>query len=95
MPVNWMIRAGVVEMFNAEGGWVEGTQRSSFSRVILQRKSKVLGGSGQNGVWGRLGFGQPTSHPAALSLMMPFPDNTLSLQGAVGAEVQGCGGDLV
>lgn len=22
MPVNWVVRAGVVEMFNAEGSWV-------------------------------------------------------------------------
>lgn len=53
MPVNWVIRGGVLEMFNAEGGWVEGRQRSSFSRVILQRKGKVLGGSVRNGVCGR------------------------------------------
>lgn len=40
-------------MLSAEGGWVEGRQRSSFSQV-LQRKGKILGGSGQNGVCGRL-----------------------------------------
>lgn len=65
MPMNWVIRAGVVEMFNVEGGWVERRQRSSFSQVILQHKGKVLGGSVQSGVCGRLVSVTP---PAILQL---------------------------
>lgn len=41
-------------MLNAEGGWVEGRQRSTFLHVILKHKGKVLGGHGQNGICGRL-----------------------------------------
>lgn len=67
-------------MFHAEGGWVEGRQRSHFSPVILQCKGKVLGGSGRNGVCGRsvLLPSQPSCSP--------IPDaEAFSLLEAVGA----------
>lgn len=60
-----MIRAGAVEMFNAEGAWEAGRQRSSFSRVSFAALRRSFGWQRPKWpTWG-VGFCYPTSSPAA------------------------------